>query len=101
MSLPSLPTSVNPRSPNFLNAIQSLQNIYSTAFSLVTQGNINTQHAISHQNAISQNAVPLLLILESVSHEEELPKEWILECTQMFGTLIAQLYEIEQMSQGW
>lgn len=102
MSLPPLPPPSfdRPRSSNFLNAIQSLQDIYFTAFNVLSTGNIDTQRSLFHQEAITENAIPLLLALESVAGDEQVPDEWIRQCAQMFGTLIAQLYEVEQASTG-
>jgi hypothetical protein len=102
MSLPPLPAAdeQSQRSPNFLNALQIICDIYYTANNVVSTGNINVHRAIYHRDAITTTVIPILFDFEGSAEQEGIPNEWIRGVTHMFAALLVQLHEAEQGARG-
>lgn len=79
MSLPPLPAAdeQSQRSPNFLNALQIICDIYYTANNVVSTGNINVNRAIFHRDAITRTVIPIMFDFEGSAEQEGIPIEWI------------------------
>ncbi|KAF8832719.1 hypothetical protein HHX47_DHR1001651 [Lentinula edodes] len=100
MKLKLLPPRELPYSPQVYHAASLLEHIYSPASTSLSAGSLDAHQSIFHKNAIHQEAIPLLLDLESCTDEEGLSLDWIKAVSQQFGKLLRQLAEAEEAAFG-
>ena len=97
--LPILPVSEQPWSPHVYNAAQVVGDLYSGACSILETGNFNLHRIQHHFNAITHEALPLLLQLEDDTSGQEPSGHqldpWLQACALLFGELLVKLAEAE------
>jgi len=94
MSLPPLPTELGQiYNPSILEAVQKLNSCYFTAFNVVTSGNFDAQRLEYHIRIISDTVVPLLMGLEEIALEQNIPQFWLMDCVERFKTIVVQILQ--------
>lgn len=95
MSFPALPnhTSV-PWPAQILQAYKTIHDLfYQANQALQSKGDPTQLH-------YHRNAIPILHVLEALTHQSDLPLYWVAECAAHFGILLQQLEDAQQRAMG-
>jgi len=100
-SLPPLSTHPqHPRSPQILQSVHQLQDIYFMASSLLLSQELEANQIQYHINLLITAAFPLLASMEMSAQNESIPVDWIKQSALQFTTLFRQLLEAEKEAEG-
>ncbi|KAL0568312.1 hypothetical protein V5O48_013680 [Marasmius crinis-equi] len=78
-----------PWSPNVLSAVQRLSTIYGNACAVLGQ-EADSSRLKLHHDLIADEVIPILEAMDSQA-DEDIPEDWILETTRLFGRLASKL----------
>jgi len=91
MSLPFLPPTTVPWSPNICNAFRDLNERFSTCHAYLESGSLDNHRLERHASAFMTEVFLLILLLEEYSAEENLPLSWLEDisnrCLEVFQLL--------------
>lgn len=94
-SLPPLPprSDNQPYHPNVYKSVQIASDIYKRAFNLLASGNFDLHRLKHHIDAVVENALPMLVLLDDVRNDHQVSYEWPHTCAalllQLYGELLA------------
>jgi len=95
MSLPSLPPTHVPWSPNIRNTFRDLNEHFSTCHAYLQGGGLDKHRLKQHTNMFMAEVFPMILILDEYAAEENLPLQWLEEisnrCLEVFYLLDERL----------
>ncbi|KAL0573558.1 hypothetical protein V5O48_008391 [Marasmius crinis-equi] len=88
-----------PWSPNVLNAAERLSTIYNNARAALGQ-EADSSRLKLHYDLIEDEAILILEAMDSESMEENIPEDWIMENTKLFGLLATKLARAQHTSRN-
>jgi len=101
MSIPPLPSgSSHHWSSNIIHTVQILQDVHSSATSVLSRGDQDIHRLQWHQTNILTHALPLLQNIHECAEEEGLPPSWVHECVEAFGNTVVELANAELSAKG-
>ena len=102
MSIPSLPSGSSGHhwSSNVIHTIQILQDILTSARSVLSRGDQDIHRLRWHQTNILTHALPLLQDIQECAEEEGLSPGWMHGCVELFGNIIVELANAELSAKG-
>lgn len=98
--LPPLPEpeSDHERSVHVGSCYDLLSEMFQSTSGFLSHGGGEVPQIIYHTTAIVDTAIPMLLAMESISEQEEIPLSWIVAATEHFSQLLLDLGEAEEES---
>ncbi|KAJ3569874.1 hypothetical protein NP233_g4769 [Leucocoprinus birnbaumii] len=96
LQLPPFPAQPTPPSPNLLGAVHILTTLYNNTGRLIHSQNYNHTRLSWHLSTLYNDALPLLLQISTAADQENVPGDWLLDCSQHFSDMIEHIRNLLQ-----
>jgi hypothetical protein len=106
MSLPELPNAAPncPWPPSIHTAYSSLQRVYQSVSDAIGASNLDSHHIQNYLDRLSNDTLPLLSDLDQAAAAlgtgSQILEKWLFACVKAFGTLFAQLLQLQKETRG-